>query len=423
MARTLRQIVIELKNAFGTRDFPAKQYKMIAHQVTERDLSDLYWAIAQDYPDDDTTGSSRATLLGKLWNHPRAKTVQILKKLYPELPKTDEIQEFSLATFSVINTPTAIQTLRDLLLKHKPALMSVDSNVFDRIAMRPKHAGILFPKITVMMQRREYRHGIYAVAAAALTAKTIRPSALKCLRPRLIRDFREAMSDFAKSTPFKEARLLSVRYASAVVTVMGAFPEDRAVKKIAEECTEHADPQVAFVAYRVCRLCGWTPRPGATRRLAANPATRLDLFELLRKLRCEDEFPAEYKTQAAFAEGDMVRCLIRECGNPPRTIKLFQKRIHKYRGHEGRYYVYRFVDPSISRERLIGISGPQPLDLHEMSTAGSCTFTALNPTSIESVNLHFERVNEDLRILRRASAKPRKAGRKKAGVERARVRS
>ena len=189
-----------------------------------------------------------------------------------------------------------------------------------------------------------------------------------------------------------------VQYVAAVLRVMAAFAEDPDLGRLVRVAVQHENAQIAFAAYCACKEVGWKTSPDPIDRFAADSSTRLDLFEELQRSGEEDQFPRAYWTQSSFAEGDMVRWLMRSItfARPPQSIKLVETRIVSPMGKKGRIYVYKFKYPWKERGWIIGLSGPQPLNSSEMVTAGTGTSSAGRSERDTSIEELLEFLEEEM---------------------------
>ncbi len=389
MARRLRELVQRVRQSKKAKDREDAVGDLYALELTKRDMLDLRWAIGQSYPDDRTNGEIRGVLFDKLSNIPDPTTVAFVQRVYPVLPATPEIRESALATLSEISSEASLRALCRILIDHQPKL-ALDNVIYPIIAS-PKNAGIMFPDVLTLLSERNYRRGIYAIAAAGLAAGTVSPSALGAAGPRILTDLHAAGRSYNRTEQESAARVAAERHLVAVVTVMGAFVENAEVNRALRAAVQHENARVAFTALCACRSVSGAS-PEALKRFATNPATRLDLFDHLQNMGQERMFPEKWRTQASFAEGDMARWLVRHNWSAPAKIKHIETRTLKLLGKEARYYVYEYKDRHSSREWLIGISGPQPLDLKKMETAGRFTFSANSSLRDEGIDKQIERL-------------------------------
>ena len=378
MPRSLRDLVQRLKEAKTGGAREGAYLDLDEFTPTRRDLAEIYRALRQCYPDDRSrVRSTRRDLLDKLVDIHDTTTVKFIRDLYPSLPPNRQIRQAALEVLAQINTRPALRALCRILVAERSKPCLEDTSLFWTVLVCPQNAGVMFPELLALLSNESLREGVYAVAAAALDGQSVMAEALRPTQGRILRDFEEANRLYKMTSPDSSAYTGAVEYLSAIVTVMKAFVDDPELRMALQAAVGHENAQVAFAAYRACRAVGSEDACKAIERFAADPSTRLDLFELLRAARQIDRFPQEWQTQESFAEADMVRWLMHpnEYGQPPQKIKLVKARIVSLQGKKGRLYIYKFTYPSNPRRWLVGVSGLQPSDPRKTVTAGPFTFS------------------------------------------------
>ena len=402
MAGRLRVIAQRLLESKKPKDRRTALIELYGFEPRERDLPDLYWALRQSYPDEPDRGcETRCTLLAILKEIPSPATVKFLQELYPTLPRQRSILESVLVAFTAINSEQALRAMSRVLLQAGMDLGSpMDSWLLLLPVIKdPKNAAAMFPDVLCLLSNRTYRIGLYGVAAVALNAGILKADQLRPMRGRMLGDFREGQRRYAKMKLQGKELAEPVLLLAAIVTVMRAGSDLPEIHKAIRSAVDHDSAYVAFSAYRTCRKLGWEIEPGAIERLAADPSTRLDLFEDLEWTGQGSQFPLKWRTQESFAEGDMVRWLAVECNfrHAAHKIQLVETRTVRLLGRQGRIYVYKYKYPWLTREWLIGISGPQPLDVRQMVTAGAGTFSRNSSIRHSAVAEHLQLMEHEMR--------------------------
>jgi hypothetical protein len=133
--------------------------------------------------------------------------------------------------------------------------------------------------------------------------------------------------------------------------------------------------------------------------IAANPALRLKLYDELVQLKKTDLFPKKYITQQHFAEASLVSyVLLDEEGSEPDKIVLLETREKEYKGQKGRMYIYKFMYKGEEGEKdtwYVGVSGLQPLNKKQVSSAGELTYTGWRTLEEKSIQEHYRELTTE----------------------------
>jgi hypothetical protein len=132
--------------------------------------------------------------------------------------------------------------------------------------------------------------------------------------------------------------------AGLLLDLFGHVPSDGIRRELSRAMTEYTDPRLlTFAAVSLVRL-GEHVSPDAWETIAAHAEMRNTLHGMLERLRKAELFPRRYRTQAAFAESEMVSWLVypTELGQVPDEIELMKVIAAGNPGDEQDYYVFRF---------------------------------------------------------------------------------
>jgi hypothetical protein len=122
------------------------------------------------------------------------------------------------------------------------------------------------------------------------------------------------------------------------------------------------------------------------------------LYERLSELGRTMLFPAQWATQSAFAEADMVRWLsfATELGEPPDRIELMERLEATANDERGAFFVFRFA--AKDGDWLAGVSGPFQVDDEPSLKSLGYTFSAFEPYESRTPQEHVTHV---IRLVRR----------------------
>ena len=174
------------------------------------------------------------------------------------------------------------------------------------------------------------------------------------------------------SDPFRRYK------AAQLVTLLGYAGGAKALRRL-KAAVRHDDPRVACAAVGGLIRMGRVAPPAEIDRVASDPDTRRELYDMLRSLKHSRLFPRKWLTQERLAEADMVAWLIADIDAAPDAVKLLER----LDADGGRYYVFafRFSPPhSASKDGwMAGISGPWTRRSPNRVEACGGTFSRFEP--------------------------------------------
>ena len=161
-------------------------------------------------------------------------------------------------------------------------------------------------------------------------------SVLEPVRERLIADWHETRDALPPPAPSLEVRtggdhggpVLQARLQLAALRCV----EGADVDALLLEASAHPDTSVAVAAARALIARGRSVSHATIARLAADPFSRADLFAALRERGREQEMPEGSRTERALAEGQLIRQLRFDGGDPPLIAYRWVERVEPRRG-------------------------------------------------------------------------------------------
>ncbi len=364
------------------------------HKFSRNDLPLLYEAIQRSYRDDDAgANSTRSALLTVLWTVNDRSTVNFVKKAYPTLPDNPDIRYSALRVLSEMNTADSLNLFLDLLIGTRPNLEHFYFGLFVPLYEHTRNAKVLFPRLLELLSDKRYRYPVYSLAVYYRDKKLIANGVFAGYRERMIEDFNQAEVERAALLESSAEEYSSLSDLLAVIVDgMGSFLKDPEIAGILRESLDDPDPGVKLYSAISLVRVGEKVSPESLGPIAANPATRLDLYEALKEMGQARFFPQAYFTQYHFAEGDMVRwlCYPTEFGRPPDRIELLETREITRGGVRGRVYLFKYFYNDDKDGWMVGMSGPQPIKMNELRTWGELTFSHFNKMDEMSIEEHFE---------------------------------
>jgi hypothetical protein len=141
---------------------------------------------------------------------------------------------------------------------------------------------------------------------------------------------------------------------------------------------------------------GGQPELQQLRVLAEDPATRNMLRESLNALNHSRLFPAEYATEEAMAESELVFWLRHpnELGDSPNAIELMERQTRPYKEGVVAYYVFRYrTHPphwAANQGWLAGVAGPYPASVTVSPEVHPTAFSAFKPYAESTPTEHID---------------------------------
>jgi hypothetical protein len=150
-----------------------------------------------------------------------------------------------------------------------------------------------------------------------------------------------------------------------LLDLIGVIPTQEAVDLL-QDALGFRDPLLKFWALHSLLRRGQDVEPTVLRELAAEPVTRIRLAFLLEDVEKFGLFPAEFATQEAYAQSEMIDWLADpdSMGRPPDEIALMEVVTQDFGEEHGQgdFYVFRFrmLPPHEGAEQgwMSGIAGP-----------------------------------------------------------------
>ena len=178
------------------------------------------------------------------------------------------------------------------------------------------------------------------------------------------------------------------------VVVLGYFPGAETIVHLLGALAFY-DPRLKYFALASLLRLGQAVEANDIAAVAVSSEMRNELYRKLEQLHKLDLYPAAYRTQAAFAESDMVNWLSypTELARVPDEIQLGKSITVETEGGELIYYVFRFRSDSshwaAEKGWMAGVSGPfiasAPPGHHSLGE----TFSTLDPWESKTPEEHL----------------------------------
>ena len=261
-------------------------------------------------------------------------------------------------------------------------------------AHAPQHADVFFPELLDYLDVPKLAFSICALALSFAGAHQLEPGVLVPggrHGPGAVRD--AAGQAVAGPADDGVAWRWRPRYhrrrwqAGVLLDLLGHTPTPAVEAELRRAVGEFTDPRLRLYAILSLLRHDREVDPAVVAEIAADPESRKWLFDGLQKLERTHLYPAEYRTQAALAESDLVNWLIHptELGRAPEEIELVQAVPFDTATDAGwaDYYLFRFrTEPPHWAARygwLAGVAGPFLRKDQPTIQALGDTFSAFTP--------------------------------------------
>lgn len=365
------------------------------------DLPFLYRLLRHSFPDDSNVFRGvRAQLLNTLHSNYDTTTLTFLRELYPTLNDTLDLRDILLKVLAEQGTEESLALMADLLTT-LPRNDNMDHyNTFSFISTTDTTCRVMFPHILPIVESEGYRGNFCAFLAEALDSGIITAADIASSQKQFSA---YGASTFAKYRADPESNPAWRQYVLGselrnIARISGYLADSTSIPLLRMLA---ADPDSAMAFDALCALeqCNQPVSDEVWEGYAARPAWRNKMYLKLDIIHKLARFPEKYRTQAALAEGDLVR-LLEEDEEALADIQLL--RIHEVPegDKQGRYFVYKFRYAESGEEAepatwYVGISGPQPLDKKTVTGDASLTRSHFQTIDEMSIDDHIASLLEE----------------------------
>jgi hypothetical protein len=378
--------------------------KMAEAGLSSADAKFALEAAAQSFPPlrfEELTSASGA-LVNAASTSRDVDLVDIVSEIYPKYPAPAKEQALLLLS-SITSTESTDRFVKFVVEEAKnPTGMTF-------LPMRgfydaPRHADRLFPALLLAMDRPELRWNAAYLALKYFENGQLEPGSLDAsygaVDEPLADLLRQAKrlelpndDDWLWSDDYQEIRDL----AGLLLDLSGYFETETSVRNLTSG-VQSADPRLKFFAARSLMSLGRSVSDSALRDIAASSEVRNYLFEYLKATNQTRRFPAEFLSQEAFAESEMVNWLVypTELGRAPSEIELVRTVKSKLRGQDVLHYVFKFrtEPPHFAAEDgwMLGVAGPFLASAAPDTTSYGDTFSTFAKLDETNVDRYVDEI-------------------------------
>jgi hypothetical protein len=331
---------------------------------------ELLRASGGTFPLDKADGGSgvASEIMQVLAATPRPEYRAVIEDLFPRLSRS--AREAALILLSVIDDQAAAESFVRLLRAH--AAETSDMFELQRLRDKPHHADVFFPALLDLTKHDSLADELYLTALifcdeGQLSREKLAPRTASLLAAyRTERDWlRPKQRPRGLGWMWTDDYQRHRNRAALLLDLAGYLP----AKDVARDLTEalaFRDPRLVYFALTSLLENDGDLSPAAVAAVAASSELRNHLYEKLKEADQDQMMPPRYRTQAAFAEAEMVRWLVypTELGRVPDQIELKKVVSVDAGGTDGvlDYYLFRFrtLPPHWAAKEgwMAGVAGP-----------------------------------------------------------------
>jgi hypothetical protein len=367
-------------------------------------LKILYEAIEHKYPDDsDVNFSTKSNLFHVLWHLHDEATPEFIVDVYPKLPENHRIRFSALRVLTEINTEKSLRLLAQLLIKRKLDVERDALILFLPLWKHTENVKSMLPEILQILDSKEFRRSIlilfkYARKNGHITSRDFAGQDLSSAKQGLIKDLIKENKRRLKLSKTGDSYRDSTDLIGLMIEFLGCFRDDNEITTLIRQFLGDSDSGIILNA-TLALLSQEKPLEIKNfYRVAADPITRIDLYEGLKYLGQTQLFPDEFYNQESFAEAIMINWLRSgmEMGKPPDKIQLLTSREIECGDTHERVFIYKFWYKNNPDVWMVGQSGPQPIDSSRVSTESYLTFSGFEKLEEKTIDEHVNTIIEYL---------------------------
>lgn len=343
----LQAVLADLHSSDSVTRVKAKE-KLGTMELSPAQQTRLLIEAAKLFPGDSTWPSIPVLLIEKATERPSGKQIAAIKTNFPLY--SGAAKPVALQALVNIDTRESVELYAQLVMDNAGKLDYLPTN---GLSAKAGYAGILYPSFLKHASHPTIGPEVLLLLLNYLDTKAIAASQVQGQLNEILNaatlyraDVLKAsttVTDIWESDEYQAAR----RNAGITADLLGYFKTQEAAGELRQYLLLKDHHVSLFAAKSLLRM-GEKVDAGIINAIAADPETRSILYDAMKGFGRENEFPATYRTQAAFAESDMVNWLIypTELARKPDAIELMK--VVKWDGKTSEgdgnalFYLYRF---------------------------------------------------------------------------------
>lgn len=337
----------------GLRD--SARQALDSYLFLPEDVPAIHTYLSHSQPDDSLgESSSRGRLLRVLAELPDAETPPLIEDRFRSFTLAQ--QKLALQTLAQQGRALASETLVRLLSQDPALGNEILGQMLGPYFEQPEQIGPLFPALLDLRSQPGYGSFVFGLLRAGLEGNSLAPESLRDQVALLRTSYLKPLDEEAREH---------------LLFVLSFYAEQPSVHQLLMQAIRRGETSTQLAASLACLDRGMALNDSVWKALAAQPLSRNSLYLALQERGESSRFPEPWRTQAAFAEGDLAGWLALRYpkAGAPELLARYQL------ANSGEFlYAFRFVYDGYWRS---AISGPQPADSTKVRAAGYLTNTEL----------------------------------------------
>jgi uncharacterized protein YbaP (TraB family) len=355
------ELILKGISSSDTTERKEAKAALSTHAFKVSHLPKIYQAFNNDYGDDGTWHSTKASLLNILGEVYDDRTQSAIKQIYPTLPDTTTLRDRALGILTSFKTSESVKSVVDMIATdnsgHSFHSYMVLNSLEDSLS--------LFNDVVIdllnTLPKFEQKTGLYQLVKSALDSGTFSGER----RSEVIRRMTEIALKTADTREAANAdepgRLVYEKY--TLVDILSSVPFTPEVQSIATKFAAEDDDDTKFLAAQLLLKNGVAVPQRDLELLASTQATRLLLYEELRKYNKLQLMDKKFTTYRMLAESEMLEYLNAE-DEYPDNIKFLKEKSVVVDGQKMKVLVFTYGYNDMN-EKYTAVAGPYDIKAKE----------------------------------------------------------
>jgi hypothetical protein len=344
----IKDLLLDLKKQDTVIRFKAIE-KLENINITEQQSLRLIDAATEKYPPAkygwETIPGLLITAAAK---KPSLKFVSPVKNNFDKLDA--DAKEKALIFLAGFDNPQSIQAYIDIVTKHKNEINTLPTG---KLSGNYRYNDIIFPRIMELLDNEKLAPEVLLLLLDRLESKTVNAEQFTNYLPRiyaldsiLLQMILKKQTSFtAMNTMWDDEEYLEWRReAGIILDLLGYLKHSDIIKELKKYLPQKDNKLKMFAAVSLI-MQGEKVNVQTLEEIAADPESRNWLYDKLVAINKSEYFPAQYRTQEAFAQAEIVNWLLypTELGRNPEKIELMKiVKVDTEEDGEVEFYIYRF---------------------------------------------------------------------------------
>ncbi|PZR26348.1 MAG: hypothetical protein DI535_14605 [Citrobacter freundii] len=354
---------------------------------------------AKPFPVSETSDKSiGALIIASAAENPDIMLVDIIGKNFARYDATGKHE--ALTYLSKVDNIKSIRLFTDLFTENAKEAYALPPGILEK---NYRYKEIIFPRLLTISTQSHAYADVLLLLLSYLEAGELKPSSVQEQLPSIISystELRKKMNT-RSGNKWDDPELYEIyNNAGIAADLLGHFDTPASKIELAEYLGQRDVKTKMFAAVSLLKL-GQSISNALALEIAADAETRNWFYESLKAMNKTSIYPAQFKTQAYFAEGDMVNWLTypAELGRVPDAIELMKTvEVDLPRQKDKAvFYLFRFKSDNESfREDgwMAGVAGYYLQSEMPTTTANGYTFSSFEKWDAKTPDQHVDEIRK-----------------------------